>query len=508
MGGMLLLVGLLLPTPAGMTVEAQRLGAVTVVMALFWLLQPVSIAVTSLIPLAAYPLLGILSASDVSQAYADHNVFLFLGGFAIAIAIEECGLHQRIALHVISRIGGSPRRIVLGFMLASAMLSMWISNTASTMMMLPIALALLSTLREAVRQHSPHEADHLIDRLTIPVLIGIAYAASIGGLSTLVGTPTNVSFLGYWDRTYVPAGYPSLSMAEWMAAFVPLSGLMLVVSVCTMTWGLKPFPHADQLSRHFFRERLQQLGRATGTERRVFAVFVITAVLWLTRKPLEFDGVTLLPGWPDCLAWGAALLGGDLAFLKTLVQDSTIAMLMACVMFIIPGERADDGTRSPVLTWEIAERRLPWGMILLIGSGFAMASGFQATELSGWLGAEFARLFAGQSTTVLMLGVCVFVTFLTEFTTNVATLNTLLPTLDAMATQLQLDPRLLLIPATISSSCAFMLPIATPPNAIIFASGRVPMRSMILYGIGLNLIGTVLVTAVTLLLATRVMGFL
>lgn len=496
-----------IPTPHEMTIEAQRLAAVTAFMAVFWLMQPVSIAVTSLLPLAAYPLMGILSASQVSQEYANHNVFLFLGGFAIAVAIEQCGLHRRIALHIISRVGSHPRQIVMGFMLASALLSMWISNTATTMMMLPIALALLSTLSDAVCISNPESDGSEVERLTIPVLLGIAYASSIGGLSTFVGTPTNVSFLGYWDRTFVPAGYKNLSMAEWMATFVPLSLMMLATTALIMTWGLKPLSNADRLSRLFFRDRLKSLGPASGTEMRVFCVFLTTALLWVLRKPLQFEEIQILPDWPSFVIRLGQLVQTDLEYLRSMVQDSTIAIAMAALLFLIPGEKDAHGERAPVMSWAIAEKRLPWGMILLIGSGFAMASGFQETGLSAWLGNQFAILFADQSTFLLILGVCLMVTFLTEFTTNVATVNTLLPTLAAMSVEMEIDPRLLLVPATVSASCAFMLPIATPPNAIIFGSGRVPMKAMIRYGIMLNLIGSLLVTGVTLVLASRIMKF-
>lgn len=499
---------LFIPTPDGMTVEAQRLAALTVFMAVFWLIQPVAIAVTSMIPIAFYPFFGILSASEVSQTYADHNVFLYLGGFAIAVAIEQCGLHKRIALHIISRVGSSPRQIVCGFMLTSASLSMWISNTATTMMMLPIALALLQTLREAVASTDPEEGTVSVESLTIPVLLGIAYASSIGGLSTFVGTPTNVSLLGFWHENYVlEHGYPALSMAEWMATFVPLSFLMLGAAALIMTWGMRPLPHAERFSKLFFRVRLAELGKATRTEKRVFVIFLMTAILWMTRKPLSFDSVQILPDWPSFLIWLGAQGGLDLAFIKEMVQDSTIAMAMASLLFLISGETRPDGTRSPIMTWEIAERSLPWGMILLIGSGFAMAKGFQETALADWLGKAFAELFADQPTILLIFGICILVTFLTEFTTNVATVNTLLPTLAAMSVQLDIDPRLLLIPATVSASCAFMLPIATPPNAIIFGSNLVPIRAMVKYGIFLNIIGAFLVTGITLLLAKPIMGF-
>ncbi|MEW4488480.1 SLC13 family permease [Thalassoglobus sp. JC818] len=504
----LLFVGVIcLPTPKGMTAEAHRLAAITVLMATMWLTQPIHIAATSLIPIAAYPFLGILTAKEVSLQYADHNVFLYLGGFAIAVAIERCGLHRRIALHIISRVGSSPRQLVFGFMLTSAILSMWISNTATTMMMLPIALAMLTTLKDALRTSDPEQAKLVGDKLTVPILLGIAYASSIGGLSTFVGTPTNVTFLGFWDQSFVPQGYESLSMAEWMASFVPLSVLMLLATGGVLTIGLPSVKNTEKYGREFFRQQLTDLGRASRTERRVFSVFVMTALLWVLRKPIMFDSYQLLPDWPGICVQLAASLGVDISYLPEYVQDSSIAIAMAMLLFLIPGDVDSNGESQPLLTWTAAEAGLPWGMILLIGSGFAMAQGFEVTQLGDWLGQRFAEQLQGKSPTVIVAGICLMVTFLTEFTTNVATVNTLQPTLAAMAEQLTIDPRLLLIPAAISASCAFMLPIATPPNAIVFGSGRVPITSMVRYGILLNLVGVVLVTLVTTQLASRMMGF-
>lgn len=496
---------LLFPSPAGMTPPAQRLAAVTVFMAVAWVTQPIPIAVTSLIPLAAYPLLGIVPAKEVSLAYADGNVFLFLGGFLIALAIERWNLHRRIALHVVSRSGGSPRRIVIGFMATTALLSMWISNTAATMLMLPIALALVTTLREALARTSSESAAEAAETMTVPLLIGIAYASSCGGFASLIGTPTNVSLRGFWERTFVPQGYPNLSFAEWMIVFVPAAAAMLGCTAGIMLWKCPPLPGGETLTRGFFRERLNELGPATPAERRVFVLFAVTALLWILRQPLVVGETTLLPGWPD-LVISACRFVVDATFLREFLHDSTIAIAMACLLFLIPGDGDASGKTPTLLSWDEAERGVPWGMLLLIGGGFAMADAFAKTGLSAWLGTRFADLLQGQPVVVLVIGVCVLLTFLTEFTTNVATVNTLLPTLAAMAVDLEIDPRLLLIPATVSASCAFMLPVATPPNAIVFATGRVPMIAMIRLGLLLNLIGVAVVTLTMMTLGVTVMG--
>lgn len=505
LGGGLFAAILLAPTPAGLTVTGQRLAAVTTLMAIFWVMQPIPIAMTSVIPLGLYPLLGILSARDVSKVYGDQNVFLYLGGFLIAIAIERWNLHRRIALHIISHVGSSPRMIIFGFMLTTAALSMWISNTAAALLMLPIGLALVATLRETLTDVEPEQADRLTRGMTVPLLLGIAYAASCGGFATLIGTPTNLSLRGFWERRFVSQGYPELSFADWLVVFTPVSVLMLISAAVVMTWHVRPFPNSDQLTRTFFRARLQQLGKATPAEWRVGIIFLTTALLWVFRKPLIIGQTPILPDWPGLVARLLAPLGINADFLGNLVEDSTIAMGMALLLFLLPGNPDAEGRRPRLLTWEVAERSIPWGMLLLFGGGFAMADAFAATQLSDWVGGWFSGIFSGQSPFVLIVGVCILLTFLTEFTSNTATINTLLPILAAMAIELHIDPRLLMIPATVSASCAFMFPVATPPNAIVFGSGKVPMEAMLRYGLVLNLLGVVYVSLATWFLASGVM---
>lgn len=486
------LVVLWLPAPADLPATAQRLIAVTVVMAILWLFQAVPVAVTSLLPLALYPLLGIVSASDVSAPYGNKNVFLFLGGFLIAMGLEKSGLHRRLALHLVSRVGSGPIPIVFGFMLTTAFLSMWISNTASTMLMMPIALALLSTLRESGK---PGEFDRQIAQMNVPVLLGIAYGASCGGFATLIGTPTNVAFRGYWGDQFVAQGYANISAAAWMLTFVPVSLIMILIVGAVLTWRLPRHSPLADLGRNFFRTRLQTLGTMNRSERIVAVLFTVTAVLWLTREPLIFDQFQLLPGWTDLLASAGSQLGIDLSTVPEYVDDATIAVLMGVLLFFIPGEPAENSARQPILTWSETESAMPWGMLILIGSGFAIARAFDKTGLSEWLGGRISMVLEGQPVLVLTFGVCLFVTFLTEFTTNVATLNTLLPVLAAVAVSLDVPPLMLLLPATISASCAFMFPVGTPPNAIVFGTGRVPMAQMARYGLILNLLGVVVITA-------------
>ncbi len=497
---------LLIRSPIGdLSRSAQNLAAVTVLMAVLWITQALPIAVTSLVPLLAFPLLGIQTSKVVSKAYMDENIFLFLGGFIIALGIEKWGLHQRMALHIVRLLGTSPRRMVLGFMLATGFLSMWISNTASTLLMLPIGLALMTSLDKLpveTKSLTPAELaglerqrERALSKLMTVLLLGIAYSASIGGFTTLVGTPTNVTFLGIWKNSF-PDG-PEISAGQWMIAVAPLGGLYLLAAWGCLTWDLPVIPGSENLDRGFFTQRLQQLEPPRRAEWLMLMVFISTALLWVFRKPLTFGETTLLPGWQS---WWVLQKMGAIG-----LHDSTVAMGMAILMFLIPARKNEEGQTQYLMDWRTAER-LPWGILLLIGGGFALAGAFQTTELSLFLGRHFSALVADWPAWMLVAAVCFLLTFLTELTSNVATVATLVPVLAQAAVKIGLDPRLVMIPAAISASCAFMLPIATPPNAIVFGSNRIEMGQMVRYGIALNLLGVVLITAATFLLIVPQLG--
>ena len=494
-----------LPEVADLSRAAQNLAAVTVLMATLWITHALPIAVTSLIPLAAFPLLGIQPSDKVSNAYIDQNIFLFLGGFIIALGIEKWGLHQRMALHIVRLLGTSPQRMVLGFMLATGFISMWISNTAATLLMLPIGLALMTSLGNlpldsealtpAERAGLEKQRDSALAKMMTVLLLGIAYSASIGGFTTLVGTPTNVTFLTIWRQSF-PAG-PEISAGQWMMAITPLGVLYLLIAWWSLTWNLPAIPAADNLDRGFFTNRIRQLGPPSRPEWLMLAVFAATAFLWMFRKPLTFGQTVLMPGWEDwrVLEWIGA---------KGL-HDSTVAMGMALLMFILPARRTDEGRTEHLMDWKTAER-LPWGILLLIGGGFALAGAFESTGLSQFLGQKFSAIVHGWPAWAVVAGTCLLLTFLTELTSNVATVATLVPILAQAALELGIDPRLIMIPATIAASSAFMLPIATPPNAIVFGSGRIEMGQMVCYGIVLNLLGVILITGAMFLLIVPQLG--
>lgn len=499
---------LFLPTPEGLSAAGHRTAAVTLVMAVLWIVLPDNISAVSLIPLAAYPLLGIAGAKKVCLAYADSNVFLYLGGFIIALAIEKQNLHRRISLHIISRIGSQPRQIVFGFILSTAFISMWISNTATTLLMLPIALALLDTLAESLvmtGQTSREEIDRLLKPLSIAVLLGIAYAASCGGFATMVGTPTNPVLRGYFEKEFVPLGYPSISSSHWMMLAVPMSLLMLIAVGVAMTRKLESLPGVEKIGREFFRSRLQELGSMQAGERNVLIVFVSTAVLWVLAQPFELGAITI-PSAPQMWEAGLKTLGFEADGRAKMLDEATVAIAMALLLFLLPGDRQPDGSRPRLIDWDQVEKKIPWGVLLLFGGGFAMADSFKETGLSQWMGTIFANQMQGAPTWMLVVGTCALLTVMTEFTSNVATANTVLPVLGATAVALKIDPRMLLIPATISASCGFMMPVGTPPNAIVIGTGRVPVREMIRYGLLLDLLGIAVVSGLTLCLLDPIFG--
>lgn len=458
---------LALPPPEGLALAPWRVAAVAALMAVLWLTEAVPIAATALLPLVLFPLLGVAPIGRVSAPYADPLVFLFLGGFLIGLAIERWNLHRRIALAVLARVGAREDLQVGGFMLATAALSMWVSNTATALMMLPVALSVV-----------PRGPDGSVppgqERFAVALLLSVAYASSIGGLATLVGTPPNAFLRGYMSQAYgIEIGF-----AEWMLIGVPVSVLMLAGAWWLLTGPLFRLGR-DEVpgARDAVRESLAALGAASAAEKRVAAVFVLTAGLWVTRPLI------------DELAPGLAL------------SDTTIAVAGALLLFVIPSgvERG-----RFLLTWEEAER-LPWGVLLLFGGGLSLAAAVSESGLAAWLGGELAALDA-VPVFVLVLTVTVLVIFLTELTSNLGTTATFLPVVTALAVGLGQPPMLLAVPAVLAASCAFMMPVATPPNAIVFASGRLTVPQMARAGFWLNVLGVIVVIAVAYLLTGPVFG--
>jgi sodium-dependent dicarboxylate transporter 2/3/5 len=413
-----------------------------------------------------------MPTATVTASYGNHLIYLFMGGFLIAMAIERWNLHVRIALHTIRLVGVTPSRVLLGFMLATAFLSAWISNTATAMLMVTIGIAVL-------RQLSPHGSDCEQplppSDFGIALMLGIAYAASIGGIATLIGTPPNAILAGVVEKQY---GY-SIGFAEWMLFAAPMAMLMLLLAWWFLTRVVFRQVMAAGLSggREVIRQQLHQLGPMSPQEKRVLAVFVLVVVLWLVRGLL-----TDIPA-------------------LSLITDSSIAIFGALLLFVIP---ADIKKGQFLLDWKTAVR-IPWDIIILFGGGFALAGGFAASGLTEWLGQQLTLLH-GANLVVLVFALVLLVIFLTEVTSNTATASLLLPVMAGFAIAASIDPLTLMAGAALAASFAFMLPVATPPNAIVFASRQVSIPQMAKVGIWLNLIGSVLITGFIVLVLPRVLG--
>lgn len=448
LGPVLAAVAFGLAASAGLTDAARWTAAITTLCAIWWVTEPIAIPATSLIPFALFPLTGVLDHKVVAGAYGHTLILLLLGGFVLSTAMEKSGAHRRLALGMVRLVGGrGGRRLVLGFMLASAICSMWISNTATTLMLLPIAMAVIENDDGG--------------ELQVPLLLGIGYAASIGGLGTPVGTPPNVIFMGQYQKS---TGQ-EVSFLDWMMIGVPVVVVLLPIAWLLLTRRLGGV--ATSLD-------LPKLGRWRPPEKRVLLVFAVTALLWVTRS--EPFG-----GW-------SGLIG------QTGVGDSTVALLMVVVMFLIP-----DGEGSRLLDWQTAAK-IPWGLLILFGGGIAIAVAFKESGLSGELGGALSGL-TRLPLVVTLLSLCLAVTFLTEVTSNTATATLLMPVLAAAGLAADMDPALLMVPAALSCSCAFMLPVATAPNAIMFGTGKVSTARMAREGFWLNLAGVAVVsTACALLL--------
>jgi len=442
--------------------EVTRMFAVAVLMAVWWVTEAVPLAVTALLPVVLFPLMGIMNGKAVSSTYFNHIIFLFLGGFMVALAMEKWNLHKRIALRIMMLVGVGPGRILLGFMIASAFLSMWISNTATTMMMLPIALSIVLELEETAGSEDT-------SRYSIAVFLGIAYAASIGGMATLVGTPPNLVLVKQLNILFPDA--PEISFTEWMILGLPVSLTMLAIAWTLLYFMYRPKKRWEGLSVKTFRREYEKLSVWSYEEKVVVVLFIALALLWLTRAGINLGGV-VIPGW-------SKLFGHP-----EYINDGTVAVAIAVILFLIPS-RSRPGDR--ILDWGTANR-LPWNMILLFGGGFALAKGFEVSGLSVWFGESLK--FMGQfGEVVILLTIITMMSFLTELTSNTASTQMLLPVFAGLAVSIGMNPLLIMVPVTMAASLAFMLPTATPPNAIVFGSGRIRIRTMIRTGFWLNMAG-------------------
>ena len=431
---------------AGWEASACWTAAITIICATWWIFEPIPIPATSMIPIAALPVVGVLTPAQVGQAYGSPLVLLLMGGFVLSTAMAKSGAHRRIALNMVNLFGGtSSRRLVFGFMAAAAVLSMWISNTATTLMLLPVALAVIE------RSRDPH--------LAIPLLLGIAYAASVGGIGTPIGTPPNLVFREIYQQTTGT----EVGFLTWMMWGIPVVLIFVPIIGVWLTRSLNFRGEID----------MPAVGQWQTEEKRVFIVFSLTALAWVTRgQPFG--------GWSDWLNVPGA-------------NDASVALIAVVAMFLIP-----DGKGSKLLDWETAAK-IPWGMLILFGGGIAIAQAFIVSGLSAYLGEALAGL-AGWPVLLMIAIICITITFLTEITSNTATTTLMMPILAAAAIAAEIDPALLMVPAAMSASCAFMLPVATAPNTIVFSTGRFTTALMAREGSVLNFIGVVVISLTCYLL--------
>jgi sodium-dependent dicarboxylate transporter 2/3/5 len=431
-------------TGQGWSEEAAITAAVTLLCATWWIFEPVPIPFTSLLPLALFPLFGVLTPAQVGQAFGSPLILLLMGGFMLSTAMADSGAHRRIALYMVNLFGsGNARGLVLGFMAAAAVLSMWISNTATTLMLLPVALAVLEQTNRS---------------MNIPLLLGIAYAASIGGLGTPIGTPPNLVFM----QVHLDQFGSAPSFPEWMSWGIPVVLLLVPLAGLWLTRNVR----LDQ------PVQLPHPGKWRPAEKRVLTVFALTAFFWITRQA-PFGGWSELFGLPQA-------------------NDASVALVAVVLMATLP-----NGEGDRLLRWEAAAK-IPWGVLLLFGGGISIASAFVQSGLADIIAQHLGGLMS-LPTWLLILSMCLAVTFLTEVTSNTATSSLLMPVLAATATVSDVSPMLLMVPAVLSASCAFMLPVATAPNAIVFGSGKVRIRDMARAGFVLNLVGAVVITVVSVI---------
>ena len=475
-GVLLALVVFLMPSEwlAGMDPLAQVTAAVATLMAVWWMTEAVPLPVTSLLPLILFPFLGVMPFDDAAAPFANKYVFLFMGGFMLARAVERWQLHRRIALLTVLAAGTQPTRLVAGFMVATALLSMWISNTASTVMMLPIGLSLIALIGDKLQREDQADSSNF----AICMMLGIAYAASIGGVATLIGTPTNVFLAGFAQDNNIEIGF-----GRWMAFAAPLAIVILFLTWLILTRFVFPIRirHIPG-GRQLIRRELEKLGSMSRGEWTVLIVFSSTALAWVSRGSLA--------------KW--SLLTEHFPLIAK-VNDGQIALAAAVLLFMIPVDRSK-GIRA--LDWKTAAT-IPWGVLLLFGGGFSLARAVTRSGLAEWIGGNVALLDDAPPLAII-IGVTVMIVFLTELTSNTPTVAAFLPILYGVAQGIGIDPMLLLVPATVAASCAFMLPVATPPNAIVFGSGHISIQSMVKAGVWLNLLSIILVVAWMQLFGLRV----
>jgi sodium-dependent dicarboxylate transporter 2/3/5 len=467
LGPLLSIAMMLSGPPQDLSAAGWTTASVGVLMAVWWATEAVPIAVTALLPIVLFPLLGIATIQDTTAPYANKVIYLFLGGFIVAFAMQRWNLHRRIALNVLQHVGGNGRSLVGGFMVASALISMWVMNTSTTMMLLPIAVSIIGVIHNSV--DSLDENGRVSFQYSL--LLGVAYGATIGGMATLVGTAPNAMLAAFMQETYGT----EIDFSRWMLVGLPLSAMMLPLAWLVLTRvAFKVDFHTSAEGKATLRKLKEDLGPISVPETRVAIVFTLMAATWVLRPLL-----VTLPG-------------------LSALDDSGIAMAGAVALFLIPSGSKED---PRLLRWTYAEK-LPWGVLILFGGGLTLAGAVSRTGLAEWLGGSLQAVGALPLAVIVILAATMII-FLTELTSNIATTATFLPVVGAIAIESGVDPIVLTVPVTFAASCAFMLPVATPPNAIVFGSGMLTIPKMVRAGMMLNIVGIFLVSLAALYLAPK-----
>ena len=495
-----------------------RMAAIILLMAIWWITEAIPLFATALLPIVLFPLMGIMrgrelsaarqidletatftngfSASDfdiifpnVANQYMDWVILLFMGGFMIAVVVEKWNLHRRIALNILRIIGGQTHRLVLGFMVATGFLSMWLSNTATAIMMMPMGMSLVLLYEELNRKIEMEGGvvDNRSNNFSLTLLLGIAYGASIGGFTTLIGTPPNAMLLTQLTTLFPEA--PEITFSTWLLFALPMSVIYMLVAWLLLTRLVFPLPPSTPFKgRDFIHNELQKLGPMSTEEKRVTTVFTMFALLLITRKERLFGEDIDIFGWSHYLDSLLASLGSSQV--GYMIDDGTVSIGVALTLFMIPASKQIGGR---LMDWDDA-MKVPWGILLLFGGGLAIAKGFTTSGLSDYVAIQLADLLGEASPLVIVISTVTFITGLTEVASNTATISLSLPMMASLSQAIGAHPFLLLIPTTLAASCAFMLPVSTPPNAIVYGSGRIPIMKMVIAGIWMDILSVILLT--------------
>ncbi len=456
-GIVFLMIACLFSSPETLNTKAWLTLGVAMLMATWWLTEAIPLPVTGLLPLIFFPILGVSSIKETAQAFSHPIIFLFMGGFIIGLAMQHTGLHKRIAYYIIAKFKNGPKSLIFGFMCATAFLSMWISNSATAIMMLPIALSIITVFKEDKNTAKNNNFDKAL-------VLSIAFSATIGGIATIIGTPPNTVMAAMLSELY---NY-EINFLDWLKIGLPTSLILLPITWVVLTFLCFPLDSSIMIKNKIINDKIKELGKISQDEIMVGVVFIITASLWISRKWVSSALENIIPS-------GA-------------LNDSTIAISAAIILFIIPSNRPN---RDRLINWDVAQS-IPWGALILIGGGLSLATVINSSGLAAWIGSLSSNL-SGISIIFIVLISIASIIILTELTSNTATASTFIPIFGATALGLGQDPLLLIIPATLGASCAFMMPVATPPNTIAYASGYLKISDMIKAGVWLNIISLIVI---------------